>query len=186
MKLFMLRHAHSMGNEKHILDSSSSKFDFGLSKKGKIQAENLILKLNKYNFDIFIISPLKRTIETIKPFLKTLHNPQIITNQLTLERNAGEFIGKPVTSIKEFYEKNNIKNKVSFKPQKGESILEVYEKAKKFLEFLKKNFVNKNILICGHKNFLMCFEILLRNKNIQDYYLFKPLENSEIKEFEIN
>ena len=44
MKLFMLRHAHSMGNEKHILDSSSSKFDFGLSKKGKIVSREEIAK----------------------------------------------------------------------------------------------------------------------------------------------
>ena len=74
-------------------------------------------------------------------------------------------------------------DRVSFKPPGGESILEVYERAKEFLESLKSKFGGENILICGHKNFLTCLEILLTGKDIKDYYSFKELENGEIREF---
>ena len=179
----MLRHARSVGNEMEIIDSSDSKFDLGLSEKGKEQAKELVPGLSKYKFDIFIVSPLKRTIETITPFLETLSKPEVITDRLTLERDAGEFIGKPKVEIKEYCEKNNIVDRVSFKPPGGESILEVYERAKEFLESLKSKFGGENILICGHKNFLTCLEILLTGKDIKDYYSFKELENGEIREF---
>ncbi|MBW2990667.1 histidine phosphatase family protein [Candidatus Woesearchaeota archaeon] len=173
-----------MGNERGIIDSVSPKFDLGLSEKGKEQARELISKLSKYNFDIFIVSPLKRTAETIKPFLKTLHNPRVIVSELTLERNAGKFIGKPLPAIKDYCEQNNI-NRVTFIPKSGESILELYEKAKKFLKFLKQKYSNESILICGHKNFIICLKIVIENKDIQDYYSFEPIKNNEIWEFNI-
>jgi len=180
----MLRHTHSVGNEMDIIDSSSSKFDLGLSEKGKKQAKELIPELSKHKINLFIVSPLKRTIETINPFLETLSNPEVIVNELTLERDAGEFIGKPITEMKDYCEKNNI-DRVSFKPKNGESILDLYERAKKFLKFLKANFQDKNILICGHKNFLTCLKILIEDKDINDYYSFEPIKNNDIFELEI-
>lgn len=138
----MLRHTHSIGNEKQIIDSTDSKFDLGLSKKGKQQAKELVPKLRGHNFDVFIISSLKKTIETIKPFLETQSDPKIITKELTLERNTWEFIGKPKGAINKFCEKHKIKDRISFNPQGGESILEVYKRAKQFLQFLKVKFTN--------------------------------------------
>ena len=179
----MVRHAHSVGNEMKIIDSSAAKFDLGLSEKGKEQAQELIPKLNKYKIDAFIVSSLKRTIDTITPFLETISNPAVTINDLTLERDAGEFIGKPLVEMKEYLEKEKV-DRVSFKPKNGESILEVYQRAKKFLEFLKSEFANKNVLICGHKNFLMCLKILIENKDIKDYYSFEPIKNNEIFELE--
>jgi len=53
-----MRHTQSIGNEKQIIDS---RLDYGLSEKGKKQAENIVNVLEKYKFDIVILSPLKRT-----------------------------------------------------------------------------------------------------------------------------
>ncbi|MBA7490357.1 Phosphoserine phosphatase 1 [subsurface metagenome] len=158
--------------------------DFALSKKGLKQAKELIRELNKYKFDVFIVSPLKRTIQTIQPYLNILSNPEVVVNGLTLEREGGEFTGGPQDGIRKYCEKNNL-NKVSFRPKKGESILDVYKRAKKFIKFLKDNFNDESILICGHKNFLICLEVALENKSIKDYYSFKPLENKEIRQFSL-
>lgn len=185
MKIFILRHAESVGNERKIIDSISPKFDLGLSIKGKKQAKELVNKLNKYKFDVFIVSHLTRTIETLNPYLKTLKNPKIIINDLTLERDAGELIGKSLTARKEYIKKKKIKDAVSFKPKNGESVLGVYKRAKKFIIFLKKNFKDEKILICGHSHFLRCFEIALTKKDIKDFYSFSQLKNGELREFSI-
>lgn len=181
MKIFILRHTKSVGNEKKILDSN---LDSNLSEEGLKQARELVPILSRHKFDIFIVSPLKRTIKTIKPYLETLSNPKVIVNDLTLEREGGKFIGGPQSGIMDYCEQNNL-DKVSFRPKGGESILDVYERAKKFVQFLKENFKNKSILICGHKNFLMCLEIVLTNKDIKEFYSFEILKNGEIKEFNL-
>ncbi|MEK6934881.1 MAG: histidine phosphatase family protein [Nanoarchaeota archaeon] len=78
-------------------------------------------------------------------------------------------------------------NKKKFKRRvaEWESILDVFERAKKFVKYLKETYNNENILIVGHKNFLMCLEIVLTGKDIMHYYSFKSLENAEIREFHL-
>ena len=186
MKVFIMRHAHSVGNDKAVIDSIAPQFDLGLSEKGTRQAEALINTLNAYTFDVFIVSPLTRTIDTIQPYLDTLSDPKVIINTLTLERDAGSFIGKPLLAIKDYCEEHNIKDMISFTPQGGESILDVYARAKEFLTFLKNTFNHESILICGHKNFLACLEILINNKDIMSFYSLHFLENGEIREFSIH
>ena len=175
-----MRHAHSIGNEKKMLDS---RLDYGLSKSGKKQANDIVKVLGKYKFDVVIVSPLKRTQETVKPFLQKNHI-NLIINDLTLERDGGIFTGKNQDAIKEFCEKNRLE-RVSFRPEKGESILDVLERAKNFVKYLKKTYNNENMLVVGHKNFLMCLEIGLTGKDIMHYYSYKSLENAEIREFNL-
>ncbi len=181
MKIVLLRHAHSTGNEKRVVDSISTKFDY-LSERGKKEAEKLVKELRKYDFDNIIISPLKRTRQTIEPYVKTLHNPKIITSKLTLERNAGEFTDKPAKVLRDYRKDLSKREKIVFRPKGGESIIDTCKRAKKFADLLKKDFKNKTLLICGHKNFLMCLEIVLKKKSIDNFYLYKPLKNGQIKE----
>jgi len=172
-----MRHTQSIGNEKKMLDS---RLDYGLSEKGKMQANDLASALEKYKFDVIIVSPLKRTQETIKPFLQK-HHLKVIVSDLALERDGGVFTGKNQDAIKEFCEKNSLE-RVSFRPERGESILDVFERAKKFVKYLKENYKDENILIVGHKNFLMCLEIAITRKDIMEYYSYKPLDSAEIRE----
>ena len=148
-------------------------------------AEKLIPKLKKHNIDIFIVSSLKRTLETIKPFLEILKiKPRVITSKLTLERDLGDFTGSKMGAFQKYCEDNNL-DKVFHKPKNGESIEDTYKRAKKLFSFLKKKYFNKSILICGHKNFLMCLEIALTKKDIWKYYSYKPLKNKELRKFRL-
>lgn len=189
MKLYIIRHAHSVGNDLNIADSISPEFDLGLSEKGKIQAEEIVSTLNAYQFDVIIVSPLKRTIDTITPYLNKLtnskSNPVIIVNTLTLERNIGEFTGMKMGSMLEYCKQHGITDNVSFRPKGGESILDAYERAKLFLIYLQKTFKDESVLVCGHKNFLTCLEIAITKENIMDFYSKKELFNGEIREFDI-
>ncbi len=181
MKIFLLRHAETTSNKSNSADSQE---DVELTEKGQKDARELIFKLKELKIDLFLISPLKRTLHTIQPYLDTISKPEVITSNLTLERDLGEFNGTPIGEFQKYCDDNNY-DKVSCKPKNGESIIDLYERAKKFLFFLKKNCQNKTILVCGHKNFLMCFEILIRNLDIHDFCDFRPLENVEIRVFEL-
>ena len=112
---------------------------------------------------------------------------KVIVNRLTLERDAGEFIGTKgnMTDAISKYAKKYKKSKISFKPKNGESLFGVYKRAKKFIQYLRNNFKDKSILICGHKAFLLCLEIVLRNKNIKNYYSFKEPNTGEIRKFNL-
>ena len=181
MEIILLRHAETTSNKGKMADSQT---DTGLTQKGQKEATLLISKLNDLEIDIFIVSPLKRTLQTLQPFLDTINNPKIITSELTLERNLGDFTGTPKGTFQKYCDKNNY-NKVFHKPKNGESIADTYKRAEEFLAYLKKNFTNKIILICGHKNFLMCLEITIRKLNLKDYYKFNPLKNVELRNFEL-
>ncbi len=181
MKIILLRHSDTTSIK---MNKAGSRIDAELTDKGRKNAQALIPKLKKFKIDVFIVSPLKRTLQTIQPFLNTISEPKLVTNNLTIERDLGDFTGTPMGSFQKYCDENNF-DKIFHKPKNGESIVDTYERAKKFLTFLKKNYANKTILICGHKNFLMCFEILIRDSDIKDYYKFKSLKLAEIREFTI-
>ena len=179
MKIILLRHAETTSNKN---DKADSQTDAELTEKGQKDAHNLISKLEDLKIDVFIVSPLKRNLQTIQPFLDTLNDPKVIFSKLTIERNLGDFTGTPIGTFQKYCDDKN-EDKVFCRPKNGESIVDAHERAKKFLQFLKKNYKNKTILVCGHKNFLMCFEILLRDLDIKNYYKYKPLKNTGIREF---
>lgn len=187
IKLTVIRHAQSLGNVKGIIDDNSNpKNDKnGLSNEGKLDAEKIAKKLEGKRFDVVIVSPLKRAIETLEPYLKN-KDLKVIKSDLIIERNAGVFVGKPKPSLKEYCLKNNITDRVNFRPENGESIKDVYKRAKKFLDYIKNSFEGKSILLCGHVNFLGCLDIAIKVGNIKDYYFYEPLKNGEIREYNID
>ena len=48
------------------------------------------------------MSPLKRTLDTLKPLLARIENPQVITSDLTSERNLGDFTGTAMGVFQEW------------------------------------------------------------------------------------
>ena len=181
MKIFLLRHAESTSNATNKADSQ---IDAELTKKGLKQARDLIPVLQRLEIDIFVVSPLKRTLETIKPFLGTIKKQVLLKNELTLERNLGDFTGTPMETFQKFCDDNGL-DRVFHTPPNGESIADTYKRAKEFLNFLLIRYSSKKVLVCGHKNFLMCLEIAITGKKIEKYYSYKALKTGELREFDI-
>ncbi len=180
MKLSLLRHTQSLGNKQKI---AGSIMDHELSEEGKKDAKELVPVLSKNKYDFFIVSPLKRTTQTIQPFLDTLEKPKVATEPLTLERDLGKFTGTPMGTFTKHCEENDLDG-VSYRPENGESIIDVFERAKKFFALITEKYMNKSILISGHKVFLHCLALLLTDEPVEKYYSCKQLANGEIAEFE--
>lgn len=166
---------------------NASRTDSSLSRSGQIKARELIPILSQYYYDIFIISPLKRTKETLEPYLHTLKNPVVISNELTTERDLGELTHTTREQFKQYIEKYNITNRITWQPPQGESVLEVYKRAEQFLKQVKENYPNKNVLICGHQNFLRCLELLILRRPTEEFYSYKPerLAPGELRTYQI-
>ena len=185
MHLFLLRHAHSVGNEMNILDSIGSAYDLGLSVQGKKEAAGLVKVLKKHPFDVIIVSPLSRTKETVRPYLELVPNVKIVVSPLTLERNAGDFTGQDKDAMKKYCEQKEITDTISFRPPHGESIRDVFARAKRFLAYLRRYHKDKKVLVCGHKNFLNCLEIVIQQGDIKAYCAHNTMNNGEIRKFVI-
>jgi len=187
MKLYLLRHALIPENENGI---NGSWTDSALSEKGEAQARDLTGVLSRNTYDLFIVSPLQRTQQTIQPYLDTLGNPEVLVDELVIERNLGDLTntikgdGKIEKSIRE-----SGLNKIEWRPSSGESIVDVYGRAKTFFEKIKKQYPNKTLLICSHRNFLRCLELVVLHKSIEDFYIEEPpmpaiIKNVELREYE--
>lgn len=89
MKLYVIRRGRTLWNEKELMQGIE---DIKLSLTGKKETEDIREKLKDINFDVCISSPLKRTLETAS--IVTNGKCEIITDELLIKRNLGEFEGK--------------------------------------------------------------------------------------------
>ena len=109
MNLYLLRHCESMHNYNKLLDGNNPQdnTDNGLTEKGIKQAEELAKTLKSYNVNLVIRSQLRRTKETIKPYLKN-NDKKVIISKLISERDAGIFAGRPKTVMQDYCDKKGI------------------------------------------------------------------------------
>lgn len=180
MKIYLLRHSESTSNQSQMADSQ---LDVDLSPKGQVEAVHLSKKLAEIKPDIFIVSPLKRTRQTIQPYLNTLDNPKVEESRLLLERDLGDFTGTPMGTFQKYCDDNKL-DRITTRPPNGESLMDVYAKAKEMLVYLKSNYADKVVLVCGSKNNLMCLQIAIEGKSMADYETFPVFTPAELRELE--
>ena len=89
MKLYVTRHGQSEWNYENKVCGIS---DINLTEKGIEQAKELAAKLENYNIDIIISSPLRRARKTAEIISSTIGKDIIIDNRL-FEQNFGVYEG---------------------------------------------------------------------------------------------
>ena len=93
-KLVLLRHGQSQWN---LENKFTGWTDVNLTKKGEIEAQDagLLLKKNKFKFDLVYTSYLQRSINTCYICLKALKNDSVIveSNWRLNERHYGNLQG---------------------------------------------------------------------------------------------
>ena len=128
-RIVLLRHAHSVANEKNLLAGRTA--GISLSKTGKEQAKDLISRLGTIQFDEVAISPLQRCRETIDPWLtSTGAKSRIVVDESVSEVDYGSWSGKTLSSLRR---KAQWKIVQDFQSQmtfpEGESLLEMQGRA---------------------------------------------------------
>lgn len=184
MKLYLLRHAECMSNAMHIMgDHDVLQNDDVLTERGRRQAVKLAAQLGRRRFDAVIVSPLVRTRETVEPYLEK-EKARATVSKLTIERSTGVFEGQHLNAIRDYCRAHGL-DLLSFRPKRGESLLDVYARAKRFLAYIERRYRGKSVLVVSHAMFLRCLEIAITKRDMRDFYRIKGFRNAELKEYKL-
>lgn len=129
-KIYIVRHGKTDWNVQGIMQGS---VDISLNEEGIKQVKEMSKTIDLSSIDICMCSPLKRAKETAK--LIVGNKKKIICDELLRERNFGNYEGKKVDFDLIFRQWDY---KLNDKEGNIESIKDCLERAKKFLDKVKK------------------------------------------------
>lgn len=176
MNLYIMRHGTTVWNEKGITQGRTNN---RLSKKGKELTYSVSEKCKDVEFNVIFCSPLMRTVQTAN-IINKYHNVKIIKDMNLIEIDQGIFSGRHKDDLTE--EERVLKLNRS-KKCNMESYKEALSRAKKFVEYVKCNYKEGNILIVTHNCIATFIENLALNINIDlnnDKHL-RNFDNAQIK-----
>jgi len=175
MKLYIVRHAQSKTNV------GINEEDPGLTEIGKIQAKRLGKYLSKLNINQVYCSPAKRARETLEQ-IPSLKNTSMVYTPEILERNLGVYTERGINNWTEFFKdaKASGIDIRYFKPENGESLQNVYERAERFYQkILRENKDNNRVLLLSHELFSLCTILHALGLDITEDN-FYPINNASI------
>lgn len=176
MKLYVIRHGRTDLNEKGIMQGLN---DCSINLNGIKDAEYIKDKLKDINFDICISSPLKRTLETSKIVVNNKCN--IITDNLIIERNLGEFEGK---KYDEYFKLKYWDYKLNNNLFNVEPVRCIFKRTKLFLDNLKKENY-KNVLIVSHSAPIRAINYNINGYDSNTNFLEFKAEHAKVYEYDI-
>lgn len=177
MKIYLVRHGRTHWND---LGLAQGLKDVPLNEEGINSAKELAKDIKNLKIDKCISSPLSRAKDTAKILVND--KIDIIYDDKVIERSFGDYEGiKPDEDLiskwwnyKLNYNENNI-----------ESLKDVLDRANNFLNYLKLNYGDENILIVTYGCFIKAlhYNIIGYNENT-DFLDFFP-KNTTIYEYDI-
>ncbi len=145
-KLYIVRHGKTDWNIKGLLQGLT---DIPLNMEGIKEVKDLKEKLDLNDIDICISSPLKRTKMTVQILVGD--EKKIIYDDMLKERAFGNYEGKSI-DFDLIYKLWNYK--LNYSEENIESLKNCLKRAKRFLDKIKKEYPDKNILIVSHGSFI--------------------------------
>lgn len=129
-----------------------------LSEIGIAQSKKLGEMTKGYKFDKIFCSDLKRAVDSCK--LAFEGKAEIILDKRLRECNYGDLNGGDSKIVEPLHEQ-----RVYEKFPSGESYEDVKLRLADFLDFLKKNYDNRNVAIVSHKAPQLALDVLLKGKS---------------------
>ena len=151
--IYVVRHGQTDWNKRKVMQGQT---DIPLNEEGKRQALALGKKLQTIKFDITYCSPLKRAVETFQNL--SVKSDRIVFDDRLKERNYGEFENRPKNSFdyNEFWSYT-----LNKKYAKAEACKEFFKRIFNFLEEIKDDYKDKDILIVTHAGVMKVFKCYL-------------------------
>lgn len=179
--LYIARHGETEQNRQGVL---LGRKDVGLNKKGIEQSHKLGKNAKKLNIDLILSSSMIRAMQTAE-IVNFYVQKTIITEPRLIERDIGVYEGLTFKEIEERFQRGYTSEMAYYKtPPGGESVKKVQERVFAVLDYLKKNYPDKKILIITH-SFITRMINKYFNPNIssEDFFNF-TLKNTEVRGFE--
>ena len=148
---YFIRHGRTDFNQKGIVQGRG--INSSINEEGKRQAERFFDHYKDIAFDKIYVSGLKRTYQTVEPFVKNKNIPFERVEDLD-EISWGEYEGLELNDkiLADFdhYLGSWRKGELDLGPEGGESPNELYKRVKKGLDFIVENSSGTNFLVCTH------------------------------------
>lgn len=169
--IFLVRHGETDFNRKGIVQGSG--VDSSLNDKGRAQAFLLYERLRDIKFDFIVHSDLKRTRETLDPFLSDKKFPVIQRSEIN-EINWGIYEGQLPSPEARAAFRSLIRDwdsgKLHARLEKGESAAELQARIIQFVDWLTKETFER-VLICSHGRTIRALHCTLCGLRMEDMSL---------------
>ena len=180
MKIWIARHGETALNAQKLMQGIT---DEPLNEKGIEQAERMHEKIKNVHFDAVYASPLDRAQVTASILSGVDRNELIIDDRL-IEVNFGKYELKKYTALGVKMTLYYLFQQYLPAPKTVEKHEHIVERAKSFLEDLKKNDY-ENVLIVSHGNLIRVMYHQLDENPPKTYFKDFP-GNCEIRVYEVN
>ena len=170
VKLIIVRHGETFENRNKI---TQGHLNTSLTPRGIEQAKRISQRLKNEKIDIAFSSDLDRALNTCNEILKFHKGARLVKDPILREQAKGIFEGKTREERNKILSSDNI----SFHewcPEGGERLIDVWNKLIPFLEKIKREHSNENVLFVSHGGPIRCILSYLQNKTIEttkDYVL---------------
>ena len=165
--IHFIRHGQTELNRLKIVQGSG--VDSDLNDFGREQAQSFYNYYQAHSFDLVITSALKRTFQTVEPFISENipHESWAEINEI----NWGIHEGKEsepwmVEAYKEMVGQWSLGN-FDASLQDGESARQLADRINRFLESIKTR-TEKSILVCTHGRTLRCLMCLVKGQHLRE------------------
>lgn len=177
MLIALVRHGQTENNYDGKIQGRQN---IPLNDTGRRQCERLKIKIKDKHFDYCYMSPLLRTVETA--IILIGDRVETIKDDRLLERDMAQLEGldRKVYSPEKYwnFESNCGDNGV-------ETIKELYDRCKSFLDYIIKKHPNKDILIVTHAATFRMLKIILQKRKLKGNLYDGYIDNCCYEEFEI-
>lgn len=153
MKLFLVRHGESEGNVAGQINDDPSR-TVNLTKRGRIQATEVAMKLSRVPFTSAYASDFPRAQQTALIIMQ-YHSCTLNTDARLNERRSG-MDGLPVHAFNDLIGTDIL----HFKPEHGESFVEQMERLRGFLNELAELHPDGIVLAVSHENPILAAKAL--------------------------
>lgn len=145
MDLFLCRHGQTEYNDNGIVQGH---MESKINGKGKKQARKLKERLSGKEIDKIYSSSMNQAVETARIVAKP-HNLEIETSDRLKEVSRAEFEGERFEDLVEEITSSDTEDYL-WKPEGGESLEELKERAVKFLNITRKRHEDENVIAVSH------------------------------------
>ena len=179
MRLILTRHGETEENKLGIMQGH---LHGRLSEEGINQAKKLALRLKDEKIDFIFSSDLARVADTAKEIAKFhLDAPLKFVEDLR-ERNLGEFQGMKKSDFG--WDRKTLKS-AHIQPKEGETIEQLYNRAKNFLNKVFLEHKKDTVLFVGHNGINTSLVAVLTGKGYEDVGAIEGQLNTAVSIFEI-
>jgi broad specificity phosphatase PhoE len=182
MRLVIVRHGETEHNAKGILMGHQ---DIELSASGINQARIVAQRLKEEHFDIIYCSDLRRCKNTLDEIVKFHNDTPVVFSEELRERNMGVFEGGPREKLHEAFNEHK-GDPLDFKPEAGESVNELFNRARSFFELMLDKHKNESVLVITHGGIMRCLDSLLTQRPLLDLFNNQRFYNTAVCEYEIS